>query len=221
MGAKGRSVRQGKGAGTNLGARGAEGDARARRVALHIEQQRAPREWWPDGRDPAVPGRKRRCPGDRNCHRSDPSRLAPEVPVARIHRCMPGRHNGHGAVGRTWPVALVAGDGVGRPCRPEHPGQGLGQETPRPPLPQHRPRPSLRRNWLGPGGPDSRPPVADDLEVRPLSLTDEDRHGYAIILEVARRTQGELKLSAGTLYRSIQRMLETGLIVETRKPACT
>ena len=27
-----------------------------------------------------------------------------------------------------------------------------------------------------------------------LSLTDEDRHGYAIILEVSRRTQGELKL---------------------------
>jgi DNA-binding PadR family transcriptional regulator len=49
-----------------------------------------------------------------------------------------------------------------------------------------------------------------------LSLTDEERHGYAIILEVARRTQGELKLSAGTLYRSIQRMLETGLIAETR-----
>jgi DNA-binding PadR family transcriptional regulator len=53
-----------------------------------------------------------------------------------------------------------------------------------------------------------------------LSLADEDRHGYAIILEVARRTQGELKLSAGTLYRSIQRMLDTGLIIETRnRPA--
>jgi DNA-binding PadR family transcriptional regulator len=53
-----------------------------------------------------------------------------------------------------------------------------------------------------------------------LSLTDEERHGYAIILEVARRTQGELKLSAGTLYRSIQRMLESGLINETRnRPA--
>jgi DNA-binding PadR family transcriptional regulator len=49
-----------------------------------------------------------------------------------------------------------------------------------------------------------------------LSLTDEERHGYAIILEVARRTQGELKLSAGTLYRSIQRMVESGLITETR-----
>jgi DNA-binding PadR family transcriptional regulator len=53
-----------------------------------------------------------------------------------------------------------------------------------------------------------------------LSLTDEDRHGYAIILEVSRRTQGELKLSAGTLYRSIQRMVELGLISETRtRPA--
>ena len=49
-----------------------------------------------------------------------------------------------------------------------------------------------------------------------LSLTDEDRHGYAIILEVSRRTQGELKLSAGTLYRSIQRMVESGLITEIR-----
>jgi DNA-binding PadR family transcriptional regulator len=53
-----------------------------------------------------------------------------------------------------------------------------------------------------------------------LSLADEDRHGYAIILDVAARTNGELKLSAGTLYRSIQRMLEAGLIIETKtRPA--
>lgn len=53
-----------------------------------------------------------------------------------------------------------------------------------------------------------------------LSLAEEDRHGYAIILDVARRTQGEIKLSAGTLYRSIQRMLELGLITETKtRPA--
>src|ERR1700757_3472489 len=50
-----------------------------------------------------------------------------------------------------------------------------------------------------------------------LALADEDRHGYAIIQDVAARTGGELKLSAGTLYRSIQRMLEDGLIVETRE----
>jgi DNA-binding PadR family transcriptional regulator len=53
-----------------------------------------------------------------------------------------------------------------------------------------------------------------------LALAEEDRHGYAIIQEVAARTGGDLKLSAGTLYRSIQRMLEQGLIVETRdRPA--
>jgi DNA-binding PadR family transcriptional regulator len=53
-----------------------------------------------------------------------------------------------------------------------------------------------------------------------LALAEEDRHGYAIIQDVAVRTGGELKLSAGTLYRSIQRMLEQGLIVETRdRPA--
>lgn len=53
-----------------------------------------------------------------------------------------------------------------------------------------------------------------------VALTDEDRHGYAIIQDVAHRTDGELHLSAGTLYRSVQRMLEQGLIAETRtRPA--
>ncbi len=53
-----------------------------------------------------------------------------------------------------------------------------------------------------------------------IALADEDRHGYAIIQDVAARTNGELKLSPGTLYRSIQRMLEQGLLVESRtRPA--
>ena len=53
-----------------------------------------------------------------------------------------------------------------------------------------------------------------------LALAAEDLHGYAIIQEVAMRTDGELTLSAGTLYRSIQRMLEQGYIAETRdRPA--
>jgi DNA-binding PadR family transcriptional regulator len=50
-----------------------------------------------------------------------------------------------------------------------------------------------------------------------LALADEDRHGYAIIQDVAARTGGAIRLSAGTLYRSIQRMLEEGLIVEPRE----
>ena len=53
-----------------------------------------------------------------------------------------------------------------------------------------------------------------------LALADEDRHGYAIIQDVAARTDGALRLSAGTLYRSIQRMLEQGLLEETHdRPA--
>jgi len=50
-----------------------------------------------------------------------------------------------------------------------------------------------------------------------MALADEDRHGYAIIQDIAFRTGGELQMSAGTLYRSIQRMQEQGLIVETRE----
>src|SRR5215210_5071308 len=53
-----------------------------------------------------------------------------------------------------------------------------------------------------------------------IALAREDRHGYAIIQDIEQRTSGELRLSAGTLYRSIQRMLEQGLIRETRdRPA--
>ncbi len=48
-----------------------------------------------------------------------------------------------------------------------------------------------------------------------LAIADEDRHGYGIIQDVAARTNGALRLSPGTLYRSIQRMLDQGLLVET------
>jgi DNA-binding PadR family transcriptional regulator len=50
-----------------------------------------------------------------------------------------------------------------------------------------------------------------------MAVADEDRHGYAIIQDVAARTGGEVKLSAGTLYRSIQRMLEQDLLSEVRQ----
>lgn len=53
-----------------------------------------------------------------------------------------------------------------------------------------------------------------------LAVADQDRHGYAIIQEVAARTSGEVRLSAGTLYRSIQKMVELDLIEETtERPA--
>jgi DNA-binding PadR family transcriptional regulator len=53
-----------------------------------------------------------------------------------------------------------------------------------------------------------------------VALADDDRHGYAIMQDVNARTGGAVKLSAGTLYRSVQRMLEQGLISEVRsRPA--
>jgi DNA-binding PadR family transcriptional regulator len=66
-------------------------------------------------------------------------------------------------------------------------------------------------------------PVDDLLPLPPatfhilLAITAEERHGYAIIQDIAARTDGELRLSAGTLYRSIARMVEQGLIVEVAK----
>ena len=47
-----------------------------------------------------------------------------------------------------------------------------------------------------------------------VALVDEDRHGYAIIQEVAERTDGEVRLTASTLYAAIRRMLESGWIEE-------
>ncbi len=52
-----------------------------------------------------------------------------------------------------------------------------------------------------------------------IALADRDRHGYSIMRDVAARTDGKVRLSAGTLYSSIRRMLEQGLIEElTRSP---
>ena len=48
-----------------------------------------------------------------------------------------------------------------------------------------------------------------------LALADGDKHGYAIIKEILRRTDGEVRLSAGTLYTLLRRVLADGLIVES------
>jgi DNA-binding PadR family transcriptional regulator len=52
-----------------------------------------------------------------------------------------------------------------------------------------------------------------------LALSAGDCHGYGIIQDVEARTNGALRLSPGTLYRTIQRLLEQGLIEEPRKPS--
>ncbi len=66
--------------------------------------------------------------------------------------------------------------------------------------------------------PDPRPESLLPLPVAVfhilIALADRDRHGYSIMQDVAARTGGKVQLSAGTLYSSIRRMLEQGLIEE-------
>lgn len=53
-----------------------------------------------------------------------------------------------------------------------------------------------------------------------LALAGEDMHGYAILKEVGLRTAGKVRLSTGTLYGIIKRLLSDGLIAELRaRPA--
>jgi DNA-binding PadR family transcriptional regulator len=47
-----------------------------------------------------------------------------------------------------------------------------------------------------------------------LSLADEDLHGYGIMRHVTEQTGGRMRLGPGTLYSSIQALLEEGFIEE-------
>jgi DNA-binding PadR family transcriptional regulator len=48
-----------------------------------------------------------------------------------------------------------------------------------------------------------------------VALADGEKHGYAVIKEVARRTDGKVTLRAGTLYTVIRRFVDDGLIAES------
>lgn len=50
-----------------------------------------------------------------------------------------------------------------------------------------------------------------------VALSQVDRHGYAILQAIEEHTGGKVRMSAGTLYRSIQRLLEQGLIRELQE----
>lgn len=52
-----------------------------------------------------------------------------------------------------------------------------------------------------------------------LALVDDDRHGYGIIKEVERQTEGTLRPGTGTLYAALQRLQDDGLIADSpREP---
>ncbi len=48
-----------------------------------------------------------------------------------------------------------------------------------------------------------------------LALADEERHGYGIGVEVRERTGGKMRLGPGTLYGSLKRMVDSGLVEES------
>lgn len=51
-----------------------------------------------------------------------------------------------------------------------------------------------------------------------LSLFDEPRHGYGIILEIESRTNSEVRMGPGTLYGTLQRMCDAGMVEECEQP---
>jgi DNA-binding PadR family transcriptional regulator len=57
------------------------------------------------------------------------------------------------------------------------------------------------------------PPVFHIL----LALAEEERHGYGIMQDVARQTDGALQLGPGTLYGCLKRMLAAGLVEESEE----
>ena len=62
--------------------------------------------------------------------------------------------------------------------------------------------------------PESFLPLARDTFHILISLADRDRHGYSVMKDVLERTDGALRLSPSSLYASIRRLLEKGLIEE-------
>ena len=48
-----------------------------------------------------------------------------------------------------------------------------------------------------------------------LALSEEEKHGYAIMQEVAAETGSTVKMGPGTLYGTLKRLLDAGLVEES------
>ena len=71
-----------------------------------------------------------------------------------------------------------------------------------------------RRRSSDEPAPESFLPLHRDTFHILVSLADCDRHGYSVMQDVAERTNGALKFSPSSLYSSIKRLLQQGLIDE-------
>ena len=55
-------------------------------------------------------------------------------------------------------------------------------------------------------------PISEPVLMILLSLSDRPRHGYAILLDTQQMSDGQVRLSTGTLYGALRRLLEDGWI---------
>jgi DNA-binding PadR family transcriptional regulator len=67
-----------------------------------------------------------------------------------------------------------------------------------------------RSDW-----PESLTPAAFQIL---MALADQDRHGLGIVEEIESRSGGEVALGPGTLYGTIKRLRESGLITDASPP---
>lgn len=63
------------------------------------------------------------------------------------------------------------------------------------------------------------PPLTPAVMHVLLSLSGGDRHGYGILKDVRRQSEGRVKLGPGTIYGTLQRLMELGWVEETDAPA--
>jgi DNA-binding PadR family transcriptional regulator len=66
--------------------------------------------------------------------------------------------------------------------------------------------------------PEDIPPLTPAVFHVLLALTGGDRHGYAILKDIQQRTSGHMKMQAGTLYGTLQRLLDLGWVDEIDPP---
>ncbi len=65
----------------------------------------------------------------------------------------------------------------------------------------------MRHVAIRPDGDDTKP-LSEPVLLILMSLTDQPRHGYALIKDIENLSQGRVRLSTGTLYGALGRMLE-------------
>jgi DNA-binding PadR family transcriptional regulator len=64
-------------------------------------------------------------------------------------------------------------------------------------------------------GPEARLPLTPPVFHILLALADQERHGYAILLDITSRTGDRVRLGTGTLYTALKRLLDEGLVEES------